>query len=490
MVDEELFEAEKNLISGCIRDKDIYYKAASIVHVDDFENVNHQIIFQDICELREQKGTCDYSTLIEYMSSKKDLAKINDGSKYIADLVTTYMPLLDEVDYLVEIIKNKATARKFFSVLNQIEYDYKSKPIEDISSFIGQAENKILEVTRERRVSEFRNTSEVIEALNLRFQSELQFRMDNNIKDTYLTGYPTGYEDLDKLFGGFHPSNLMVLAARPGVGKTALALNFAQRMAKAGRTIGIFTLEMSADEVLLRILSMESRLPTDVISRISVSNDSYYSSSLADRQSLEDAISTLKQEKLFIDDTSSIKVEDIVSKTRKLKSRYPDLSLVIIDYLGLIGSSTKSNNISRAEDVGKMTRALKIMAKDLNVPVLVLCQLSREIEKRNDHRPNLSDLRDSGSIEQDADMVFFIYRPDYYKDSNKDGSKNLATNTPNSVMEKPASSVTTSSDVSDVTLILEKNRSGRQGDVKLNFYKKYFRFEAVIDEDRFPGEPS
>jgi len=473
---DELNIAEKNVIGGCLNDKDIFFKVNGILSFEDFLEPN-KTVFKAMTDLNVEKGVVsDSAALIEFMDSKKLLDKIPGKENYITDIFLNYRPLADEIDYSINIVKDKSSMRQFLTVLKDIQKRYDKEPIDDISSFLANAENSILSVTEKRRVSEFRDPDSVLKSLQNKFQTEADFRKINKITEPYLTGYPTGYDDLDRLCGGFHPSDLMILAARPGVGKTALALNFAQKMAKKGRAIGIFSMEMSSEQILLRILANESKLTTDVISRMSIGEDNG-TYSIMDKQSLSDALFMLKSERLFIDDTSSMTVDDILSKARKLKTRYPELSLIIIDYLGLIKSASKSSKISRQEEVSNITRSLKIMARTLNVPVLVLCQLSRGVELRTDHEPNLSDLRDSGSIEQDADMVFFIYRSDYYKTENKEGNKVSQTpSEPQGEFNK---------DISETKLILSKNRSGKTGEVDLNFYRKYFRFQAVVKQEEY-----
>ncbi len=483
----ELLEAEKSLISGCIQDKDIFYKASGSIEPSDFESENLRLIFNDLTELRTQKGGADLASLIDYMGFKKTLDQIKGGKNFILELVTTYHPVLDEISYYVKTIKDNSLARKFFRTVHQIEDDYNNKSITDISEFIGGAETRLIEITNSRSVSDFKAPKEVITSLNTRFQEEYKFRKENNIKESYLIGYPTGYEDLDKMTGGFQTGETVILAARPSVGKTAFALNLAHRSAKANRPVAIFSLEMSAESVMLRILSMESKLTTFQITQLSSGEESYYETQeeVMNRQSLMDAQATLQNEPLFIDDSSSCKVADIVAKTRKLKAKYPTLSLVIIDYLGLITTSNKSSQMNRTNEIGEITRSLHNMARDLNVTCLVLCQLSRSIETRIGHKPQMSDLRDSGNIEQDADKIFTLFRPDYYKDD--DQAKKPGQ------FSKPSEQqvqVNVNPDVSPTTLSLLKNRNGQLGEIKFSFYKKYCRFEAMVDETKLPPDPN
>lgn len=483
----ELLEAEKSLISGCIQDKDIFYKASGKIEPSDFESENLKLIFNDLIELRTQKGSADLASLIDYMSLKKTLDQVKGGKGFILDLVTTYHPVIDEIGFYVKTIKDNSLARNFFRTIHQIEDDFNNKSVTDISDFIGSAETRLIEITNGRSVSDFKAPKEVINSLNTKFQEEYKFRQENNIKEPYLVGYPTGYEDLDKLTGGFQTGELIILAARPSVGKTAFALNLAHRNAKANRPVAIFSLEMSAESIMLRILGMESKLTSQQITQLSSGEESYYQTQeeVTNRQSLMDAQLTLQNEPLFIDDTSSVKVVDIVAKTRKLKAKYPSLSLVVIDYLGLINSSSKSSQSSKTNEIGEITKALHGMARDLNVTCLVLCQLSRAVELRPGHKPQISDLRDSGNIEQDADKIFSLYRPDYYKDEE---TKKTGQFSKPAEQEKPV--LNANPDVSPTTLSLLKNRNGQLGELQFSFYKKYCRFEAIIDESKLPPDPN
>jgi len=237
---DELNIAEKNVIGGCLNDKDIFFKVNGILSFEDFLEPN-KTVFKAMIDLNVEKGVVsDSAALIEFMDSKKLLDKIPGKENYITDIFLNYRPLADEIDYSINIVKDKSSMRQFLTVLKDIQKRYDKEPIDDISSFLANAENSILSVTEKRRVSEFRDPDSVLKSLQNKFQTEADFRKINKITEPYLTGYPTGYDDLDRLCGGFHPSDLMILAARPGVGKTALALNFAQKMAKKGRAIGIF----------------------------------------------------------------------------------------------------------------------------------------------------------------------------------------------------------------------------------------------------------
>ncbi len=480
-MDNDLNDAEKAILGACIKSKTSYYRTIEKIDSNDFLSPAHKIIFQDLKETIE-KGANGLAALSEYMVSKKDLERVG-GSAYLLE-INTYSPLSDELDYYIGVVKDKSLAKRFFDNLHQIENDYNNKPVEDISDFIGQAEKTILEITSTRRVSEFRSPSEVMLSLNAQFKEDKLLREKLNITQSYMTGFPTGYEDVDRLTGGFHPSDLIILAARPSVGKTALALNFAERIAKSGKPVGIFSLEMSAEQILMRLLSEESGIPTNAIKSLdikSLSPDYGNNNDAAFR--LQSAIDRLNKQNLFIDDTSAQKLNDISSKARKLKARYPDLAFLVIDYLGLITNPTKGNANNRQQEVADITRGLKTLARDLKVPIMVLCQLSRGVEARQVHTPVLSDLRDSGAIEQDADMVFFIYRPDYYKNDQKKEPGSYQQPEEPKAPDK-------NSNISETILDLAKNRNGRIGEVKFSFFKETCRFEAIADDKSYGDDPN
>jgi len=474
MENNEFYDAEKALLGACVSNKEMYFKISSRLESDDFENSVHQIIFENIQEMRNRGDLVNGTAFLNYMQSKKLVERI--GGSNVLTSIFSYNPLPDEVEYYTNIVKDKALSRKFFDLLHQIESDFKNKSISDMSEFIGECEKKVVDVASKRRVSDFRNTKDVIKSLQLKIDDDFKMRQKLNITQAYMTGYPTGFESVDRMTGGFHPSDLMILAARPGVGKSALALNFAQKMASGNRPVAIFSLEMSAEQNILRILSQESGLSTNEITAMNFSELGNSEKAFK----LQVAINKINGEKIYIDDTSSLKLNDIITKTRKLKAAEPDLGLVIVDYLGLVTASTRSNSGSRQQEVSDMTRGLKQMARDLEVPVMCLAQLSRGVESRKTHRPILSDLRDSGSIEQDADMVFFIYRADYYKDENTEedsgGYRKKGTPMPQAA---PVESYSQNLDFSPTTLILSKNRSGQIGDMDFQFDKIHCRFNAV-----------
>lgn len=474
MDSNETYIEEKSLLGACISSKEMYYKISSRIDAEDFQLASHKIIFDNIQEMRNNGDLVNATIFRDSLNKKKLLERVGGDMSLME--IFSYEPLPDEVDCYINTVKDKSLSVRFFALLNQIESDFKNKAVPDISEFIGDAERKIIDIASRRRVSDFKTTSEVVKSLKLKIDDDFKMRQRLNITQPYMTGYPTGFESVDRMTGGFHPGDLMILAARPGVGKSALALNLGQKMAEGGRPVAVFSLEMSAEQNILRILSMESGLSTTEIQAMNF--DELGGTDKAFK--LQIAINKLNKEKIYIDDTSALKLNDIVVKTRKLKAAEPELGLVIIDYLGLITAPGRGNSASRQQEVSDITRGLKTLSKDLEIPVLCLAQLSRGVEARKVHKPILSDLRDSGSIEQDADMVFFIYRADYYKD--EEGGEDDKPGRYHKQMperEPEVKSYGQNNAFSPTTLILSKNRSGRIGEMEFQFDKVHCRFNAV-----------
>ena len=319
---------------------------------------------------------------------------------------------------------------------------------EDIDTILDDAERSIMDVTRQRRGAEFESSQEIVN----RVIEELKALKSKQ----GITGIQTGYTDLDKMTNGFQRGDLIILAARPAMGKSALALNFASQVAKRNEgCVAVFSLEMPSDSLMKRLMSSESQVLSNKLRDGRLNAD--------EMSRLYEAGTRLSERKIFIDDTSSIKVSQIFSKVRKLKSEYGSISLVVIDYLQLI---TGSRADSRQQEVSDISRNLKILAKEMECPVIALSQLSRKVEERTDHEPQLSDLRESGSIEQDADIVMFLYRANYY-DKDKEGQDETEV----------------------VDLSLAKHRNGSIGKIHLAFEKGISRFTnyASTEEDIYAG---
>ena len=399
---------------------------------EEFYLPSHQRIFLSMQDIHDNGQLIDLNTVITRLQSKNELEAAG-GADYIIRLMDHAVSSANTDQYIGEI-KDKAQLRRLILAAEQISANSMNEG-ESVDILLDQAERSIMDVTRHRRGSEFESSEEVVNRV-LEEIKKLQTMKG-------VTGIQTGYTDLDRMTNGFQRGDLIILAARPAMGKSALALNFANQVAKRNEgAVAIFSLEMPSDSMMKRLMSAESQVFSNKLRDGKMSND--------EMSRLYEAGSRLSERKIFIDDTSSIKVAQIFSKCRKLKSEYDSISLVVIDYLQLI-TGTRSD--SRQQEVSDISRNLKILAKEMECPVIALSQLSREVEKRTDHKPQLSDLRESGSIEQDADIVMFLYRKNYY-DSDKESTEQTEV----------------------VDLSLAKHRNGGIGDIQLAFEKNISRF--------------
>ena len=387
------------------------------LHAEEFYLPSHQQIYQAICTIHENGQPIDMNTVVNRLQ-ETDQLESSQGADYIIRLADSAISSATSRSY-IETIKNKAQLRRLIYVADKIsEEGYSSG--EDIDTVLDDAERLIMDVTRHRRGSEFESSEEIVT------------RVINELKELRtmkgVTGIETGYVLLDRMTNGF---------------QRGLALNFAAQVAKRNEgAVAIFSLEMPSDSMMKRLMSSESQVYSDKLRSGKLTNE--------EMSRLYEAGSHLSERKIYIDDTSSIKVSQIFSKCRKLKSENGSISLVVIDYLQLI-TGTRAD--SRQQEVSDISRNLKILAKEMECPVIALSQLSRKVEERTDHEPQLSDLRESGSIEQDADIVMFLYRSNYY-DKDKESQEETEV----------------------VDLSLAKHRNGGIGKIQLAFEKNISRF--------------
>lgn len=378
------------------------------------------------------------------------------GMVYLAELASS-VPSAANVTFYAKIVHDKAVRRNLINTATKIINEGYADD-NDTTDLIDQAEQSILHVSESNNQDGFQNIQQVLNSAMNHIET-----LSGN--DSEITGLETGYPQLDRMTTGFHPDELVIIAARPAVGKTAFALNIAQNVAtKTDKTVAIFSLEMGAESLVNRMLCAEGNIDANHLRTGNLTPDEW--------ESLFFAAGTLSNAHLYIDDTAGIKVAEIRARCRRLKKETGNLGLIVIDYLQLIEGSNPDN---RQQEVSEISRQLKKLAKELEVPVIALSQLSRGVEQRQDKRPVLSDIRESGSIEQDADIVSFLYRDDYYEhddgdDDQQDGGQNGDGD---------------DSNVSEVEVIIEKNRSGPRGTVKLLFAKSYNKFASVA---YVPGE--
>lgn len=404
---------------------------------EDFYLNIHQRIFNAMDYLIEGGKPVDVTSLITRLQDSEELHLVG-GADYIVKLSDTAVTSANSVHY-IELIKSRAHLRRLIETAELIAQDGfdASNELDDI---MDRAEREILAVTRSRKATEFKSSREVVSSV---IDEIIRLRSTTD----HVTGIKTGYTDLDRMTNGFQRGDLIILAARPAMGKTAFALNLALNASQYNSgAVAIFSLEMPAEALMKRIMSAKSQVESNKLRSGNMGNDEF--------SKLNEAASELMKSKLFIDDSSNIKIAEIYSKCRKLKSEH-GLDMVVIDYLQLISGSGRGGGDNRQQEISEISRSLKGLAREMECPVISLSQLSRAVESRPDKHPMLSDLRESGSIEQDADIVMFLYRDDYYNKDKTEEEQNLPERT---------------------DLDLAKHRNGATGRVELAFSKSISAF--------------
>lgn len=397
-------QAERAVLGSMMLDKEAVYQGFSRLTEEDFYLRDHKIIFNAIKNTHIRGNEVDVVTVLDQLELDNKLQELSDVG-YLYELVgDTITP--STIDQYIRIVQDKTTLRYLVNLADEIANNWQKTEIEDIGDYLSKIESEVLSITRARNVGDFKSPEEVI--------AVLKEKMINNDRRTgTLTGTPSGYPDLDNVTNGFQPGDMIILAARPSMGKTALALNFAMNAAIENNIpVGIFSLEMPAEQLMQRMLSATSMVNSGKIRSFDLTDKEWAKIDVGEKK--------LSKAKIFIDDTAGAKIADIQTKAKKLKNNCDNLGLIIIDYLQLVTMSSFSKGDSRQQEVSEISRQIKAMARDLKVPVIALSQLSRSVEKREDKTPMLSDLRESGSIEQDADLVIFLHREEYYDTKKRD----------------------------------------------------------------------
>lgn len=425
-------EAEQAVIGAMMMDKDAIMTAAEVISGEDFYQKAYQVLFEAMTELFNAGKPVDLVTLQDYLK-EKDVPEEISSMEYVRDLLNL-VPTSANVRYYAEIVREKATLRRMIK-FNEETANACYLDNEPVDAILERAEKGIFELAQRRDTGDYVPIKEIV--LNVLDRIEKSSRQKGTV-----TGIPTGFLDLDYKLSGLQPSDLVLVAARPSMGKTAFVLNIAQHVAfRSKKTVAIFSLEMSREQLVNRLFSLESQVDSQAI-RTGNLKDS-------DWEKLIEGAGVIGRSNLIIDDTPGISISEMRSKCRKYKLEH-NLDLIIIDYLQLMTGSVGKRSESRQQEISEISRSLKALARELNVPVVALSQLSRAVEGRPDKRPMLSDLRESGAIEQDADVVMFIYRDDYYnKDSEKKGIAEI---------------------------IIAKQRNGPIGTVELVWLPNYTRF--------------
>ena len=432
-------EAEINALGCAFLSKEALDKVCEELNSDMFFDNKHKLIHETLCKLRSKDIAVDVTTVSnELMKEKGDLSNVG-GIEYLTEVIDSAATPAN-IEYYINIIFEKYILRSLIDKSTKI-IDSCYEENEDLVNIVENAEKSILAVNSDRMVKEIKPIQEVLD----KAQEQIEF-LSRNGGD--VTGIPTGFYDLDRRTTGFHGNELIIIAGRPGMGKSALAINMATNMAiNAHKSVALFNLEMGAIQIVNRMFSSVGQIDSIKLKTGRMDN--------TDWKKYNETLSMLADTKFFIDDTPGITVSEMRSKCRRLNNSDKGLDVIIVDYLQLLSSSNKYNG-QRTNEVSEISRDLKKLAMELEVPVIALAQLSRGVEQREDKRPIMSDLKESGSIEQDADIVMFIYCDDYYKFKS--------TERPN---------------LSPTELIISKHRSGSTGTVNLMFERTYTNFKNV-----------
>ena len=437
-------EAEKAVLGAVFLDPEAIIDASDVLQPDDFYEHANRIVFQAMLNISDREEVIDPVTLQDELKKNNQVDDIG-GIAYVTEL-SMATPTAAHVTYYAKIVKRKAILRNLISTSQRIIQNA-IEGSDDVTDILDDAESQIMGVSQDNASGGFKSIHDVLHTA----MEEI-----NSIPDdgNMVTGLPSGFSELDKMTTGFHDDELIILAARPGVGKTAFALNVAQFVGlKTDKTVAMFSLEMGAEQLVQRMLASEGLIDSQHLRTGQLTDEEW--------RKLVVAAGSLDNTSIYIDDTPGIKMSEIRAKARRLAKEKGNLGLIVIDYLQLIEGPRSE---SRQQEVSAISRQLKKLAKELHIPVIALSQLSRSVEQRQDKRPVLSDIRESGSIEQDADIVAFLYRDDYYRDERD---------------EDDEGEVEAEADNGEVEVIIEKNRSGTRGTVKLMFSKPYNRFSNL-----------
>ena len=430
-------EAEQSVLGSILLDKDAMISVSETLIPEDFYKEAHRVIYECMLKLYNNQSEIDLITLADELRDQGYLDDIG-GIAYITSL-STIVPTTSNIKYYINIVKEKSISRQLISAANDIinlGYDSSTK-VEDV---LENAEKKIFDISQERTTNDFQPINQVLTETLSMLEKLYEEKSD-------VTGLTTGFRDLNKKINGLQRSDLLLIAARPAMGKTAFALNLVQNAAlKGDASVAVFSLEMSKEQLVQRMVAAQSSVELKKIKTGTLAAN--------DWPRITDGMAVLSGAKIHIDDTPGIKISELRSKCRKLKIE-KGLDLVLIDYLQLMEG--EGHNESRQQEIAKISRSLKILAKELDCPVVALSQLSRAPEQRADHRPMLSDLRESGSIEQDADIVMFLYRDEYYNPDTE--KKNIGE------------------------VIVAKNRHGETGTVELVWFGEIQKFADKMREE-------
>ncbi|MBQ7250555.1 MAG: replicative DNA helicase [Bacilli bacterium] len=468
-------EAERVVLGSMLLDKTAAELALASLKVEDFSSTDPRngLIFKAMQALYEQNTPIDPQTLIHMLINLK-YDKAAGGNEYIYELVTAIINP-DNVEYYIGMVQEQSVLRELLQKTDEIQKQY-AKGVANIGDFILRSNDAIAHIAGKRNVRNMRSAAEIANEVQENIAKTAQ-------NDRGILGVTTGYKRLDAMTLGWQPGNMIILAARPSVGKTALGMNFAFNAAQRNHVpVAFFSLEMSAQKIMERLIASRSYVSNEKIQTGRLNNH--------ERAKVAGAIQEISNTEIYFDDTPNSRLGDIVAKSQKLKNQHPDLGLIVIDYLGRIRYFDKADASARQQEVSYISGELKTLARTLDVPVLVLCQLNRHAESNDNKVPELSNLRESGSIEQDADIVMLLYREDYYTSlGQKAKAKSWAKDKKGQGEEAPAprpqmteAEKEKNGDMSEVKVNVAKNRNGQVGQLTLLFQKAYSRFDDPSPE--------
>jgi replicative DNA helicase len=439
-------EAEQAVLGAIFLEPSSLTVTSEVLIPEDFYRSSHQKIFNVMLKLNDEGKAVDLITVTEELAATKNLEEVG-GVSYLSELAGS-VPTAANIEYYARIVEEKSLLRRLIRTATNIAQEGYSRE-DEVEELLGEAEKTIMEVAQRKNSGSFQNIKDVLVATYDNIEVLTTRKGD-------VTGIPTGFAELDRMTAGFQRNDLIIVGARPSVGKTAFALNIAQNVAtKTDENVAIFSLEMGAEQLVMRMLCAEGNINAQNLRTGSLTDE--------DWRKLTMAMGSLSNAGIYIDDTPGVRIGEIRSKCRRLKQEH-GLGMILIDYLQLIQGDGRSGD-NRQQEVSEISRSLKALARELQVPVIALSQLSRGVEQRQDKRPMMSDIRESGSIEQDADIVAFLYRDDYYDKESE--NKNI------------------------IEIIIAKQRNGPVGTVSLAFVKEYNKFvnlERRFDDDSMsPG---
>ncbi len=431
-------DAERVVLGGLMLDGSQVLSVAEVLDPEDFFSEKHQALFRLMLEMAEKDEPTEMLAVVERISAA-DRAQEMGGLSYVSALVDQ-VASVESVEYYARIVRQRAVSRRLIQAAREIS-DRAMAGQDDLAELLDYAESTVFQVTQQKASRDWHALSEVVDQEFVRIEELARQYAEADEASRGVSGTSTGFVDMDRKLAGIHPTDMVVLAARPAMGKTALALNIARNVATQGVGVGIFSLEMGKGQLATRMLTSAARIDAGRVRTGDLSRDH-------DWPRLQAAAEELYHLPLHIDDTPGLTVTQIRSKCRRLKSQHPELGLIVVDYIGLMQGDPR---VSRQEQVSTASRGLKGLAKELDVCVLALSQLNRGVEQRPNKRPVMSDLRESGAIEQDADVIMFIYRDEYYN--------------PETTAEPGVAEV-----------IVAKQRNGATGTVKLSFQGQFTLF--------------